>query len=84
MDLSTGEFITVSQAENSVFIWEVPNPLYFKIIGVEDPIYTSLRIYHIQIRFNYNLRRALNLTQSFPELPSLDDIDSSFWDDLFK
>nr|ARV90345.1 transactivating protein [Euphorbia yellow mosaic virus] len=23
-------------------------------------------------------------TQSFPELPSLDDIDSSFWDDLFK
>ncbi|UFT26571.1 transactivator protein [Desmodium yellow spot virus] len=23
-------------------------------------------------------------TQGLPELPSLDDIDSSFWDDLFK
>ncbi|CAP07291.1 REn [Euphorbia mosaic Peru virus] len=65
MDLSTGEFITVSQAENSVFIWEVPNPLYFKIIRVEDPIYTSVRIYHIQVRFNYNLRRALNLRKAF-------------------
>ncbi|QCG75874.1 replication enhancer protein [Tomato twisted leaf virus] len=65
MDSRTGENITVRQAESSVFIWEVPNPLYFKIQQVEDPIHTSLRIYHIQIRFNHNLRRALNLHKAF-------------------
>ncbi|AGI42766.1 REn [Vigna yellow mosaic virus] len=65
MDSRTGEFITVTQAENSVFIWEVPNPLYFKIYRIEDPIYTRTRIYHIQIRFNYNIRKALNLHKAF-------------------
>nr|AEY68346.1 replication enhancer protein [Squash yellow mild mottle virus] len=65
MDLRTWEDITVYQAENSGFIWEVPNPLYFKIYNVEDPLYTHTRIYHIQIRFNHNLRRALNLHKAY-------------------
>nr|AIR91838.1 Replication enhancer protein [Melon chlorotic mosaic virus] len=65
MDSRTGENITVYQAENSVFIWTVPNPLYFKIYHVEQPIYTRTRIYHIQIRFNHNLRKALDLHQAF-------------------
>ncbi|AAL79820.1 AC3 [Squash mild leaf curl virus] len=65
MDLRTGESITVYQAENSVFIWEVPNPLYFKITEVEDTVHSHMRIYHIQIRFNHNLRRALNLHKAF-------------------
>ncbi|AAQ21059.1 replication enhancer protein [Tomato chino La Paz virus - [Baja California Sur]] len=65
MDSRTGESITADQAENSVFIWEVPNPLYFTIIDVEDPIYTNTRIYHIQIRFNHNLRKALNLHKAY-------------------
>ncbi|AAD22942.1 replication enhancer protein [Bean calico mosaic virus] len=65
MDSRTGEFITAAQAENSVFIWEVPNPLYFKIYTIEDPMYTRTRIYHIQIRFNYNLRKSLNLHKAF-------------------
>nr|AIQ85868.1 AC3 [Squash leaf curl virus] len=65
MDLRTWDDITVHQAENSVFIWEVPNPLYFKMYNVEDPLYTRTRIYHIQIRFNHNLRRALNLHKAF-------------------
>nr|ASF23358.1 replication enhancer protein [Tomato mild yellow leaf curl Aragua virus] len=65
MDSLTGESITASQAENSVFIWEVPNPLYFKMCRVEDPMYTTSRVYHIQIRFNYNLRKALNLRKAF-------------------
>ncbi|UFT26563.1 replication enhancer protein [Desmodium mosaic virus] len=61
MDSRTGENITAAQAENSVFIWEVPNPLYFKIIDVENPRYTTSRVYHIQIRFNYNLKKTLGL-----------------------
>ncbi|AAA46320.1 15.6 kDa protein [Bean golden yellow mosaic virus-[Puerto Rico]] len=65
MDSRTGENITAHQAENSVFIWEVPNPLYFKIMRVEDPAYTRTRIYHIQIRFNHNLRKALDLHKAF-------------------
>ncbi|UFT26570.1 replication enhancer protein [Desmodium yellow spot virus] len=61
MDSRTGENITADQAENSVFIWEVPNPLYFKIINVEKPRYTRSTVYHIQVRFNYNLRKTLGL-----------------------
>nr|QWB14651.1 replication-enhancer protein [Tomato yellow spot virus] len=65
MDSRTGELITVPQAENGVYIWEISNPLYFKINLVEDLMYTTTRVYHIQIRFNHNLRRALDLHKAF-------------------
>ncbi|AFD62677.1 REn [Tomato rugose yellow leaf curl virus] len=65
MDSRTGELITAPQAESGVYIWEITNPLYFKITRVEDPLYTNNRIYHVQIRFNHNLRRALDLHKAF-------------------
>ncbi|AAO49271.1 AC3 protein [Cotton leaf crumple virus] len=65
MDSRTGEIITARQAENGVYIWEIINPLYFKIYGVEDLLYTRTRIYHVQIRFNHNLRRALHLHKAY-------------------
>nr|AST47743.1 replication enhancer protein [Tomato leaf curl purple vein virus] len=65
MDSRTGELITAPQAENGVFIWQLSNPLYFKITHVEDPLYANTRIYHIQIRFNHNLRRALDLHKAY-------------------
>nr|UBR90495.1 replication-enhancer protein [Cnidoscolus mosaic leaf deformation virus] len=65
MDTRTGEPITAPQAQSGVFIWEVPNPLYFKITNVEDLIYTRTRVYHVQIRFNHNLRKALDLHKCF-------------------
>nr|ALE32187.1 REn [Tomato yellow vein streak virus] len=65
MDSRTGEHITVPQAENGVFIWEITNPLYFRITNVEDPLYTTTRIYHVQIRFNHSLRKALDLHKAF-------------------
>nr|ABO41856.1 replication-enhancer protein [Tomato yellow vein streak virus] len=65
MDSRTAEPITVPQAENGVFIWEITNPLYFRITNVQDPPYTTTRIYHLQIRFNHNLRKALGLHKAF-------------------
>nr|AGH29751.1 replication-enhancer protein [Tomato common mosaic virus] len=65
MDSRTGERITVRQAENGVYIWELTNPLYFKMYQVEDIRYTRTRVYHVQIRFNHNLRRALGLHKAF-------------------
>ncbi|ABM60795.1 AC3 [Boerhavia yellow spot virus] len=65
MDSRTGESITARQAENSAFIWEVPNPLYFRMQKIEDLPYIDTRIYHVQIRFNHNLRRALHLHKAF-------------------
>ncbi|AFZ40230.1 REn [Tomato mottle wrinkle virus] len=65
MDSRTGEHITVHQAENGAFIWEIANPLYFKITNVEDHLYTTTRIYHLQIRFNHKLRKALDLHKAF-------------------
>ncbi|AGD98618.1 replication-enhancer protein [Sida yellow mosaic Alagoas virus] len=65
MDSRTGEYITAPQAENGVYIWEITNPLYFKITKVEDLVYTNTRIYHINIRFNHNLRKVLDLHKAF-------------------
>nr|UBR90489.1 replication-enhancer protein [Cnidoscolus mosaic leaf deformation virus]UBR90513.1 replication-enhancer protein [Cnidoscolus mosaic leaf deformation virus] len=65
MDTRTGEPITAPQAQSGVFIWEVPNPLYFKITNVEDLMYTRTRVYHVHIRFNHNLRKALDLHKCF-------------------
>ncbi|QPM65633.1 replication enhancer protein [Cotton mosaic virus] len=65
MDSRTGELITAPQAENGVFIWEITNPLYFKTYHVEDLQYTRTRIYYVQIRFNHNLRRALDLHKAY-------------------
>nr|ADU54607.1 replication enhancing protein [Abutilon mosaic virus] len=65
MDSRTGELITVHQAENGVYTWEIQNPLYFRIYKVEDPLYTRTRIYHVQIMFNHNLRRALHLHKAY-------------------
>nr|WOZ29899.1 Replication enhancer protein [Potato yellow mosaic virus] len=65
MDSRTGELITARQAENGVFIWEIENPLYFKINQVEDMQYTRTRIYSVQVRFNHNLRRALDLHKAY-------------------
>nr|AEY94441.1 replication enhancer protein [Pepper golden mosaic virus] len=61
MDSRTGESITARQAENFLFIWEVPNPLFFRIHRVEASLDTRTRIYHIEVRFNHNLRRSLAL-----------------------
>nr|AMW87001.1 replication enhancer [Sida golden yellow vein virus] len=65
MDSRTGELITARQAENGVYIWEIENPLYFKIYRVEELLYTMTRVYHIQIRFNHNLRKALGLHKAY-------------------
>ncbi|ADE43439.1 AC3 [Indian cassava mosaic virus] len=64
MDSRTGELITAAQAMSGVFIWEVTNPLYFKIIQHDNrPFGTTMDIITIQIRFNHNLRKALGLHQ---------------------
>nr|AOT83377.1 replication enhancer protein [Macroptilium common mosaic virus] len=65
MDSRTGELITARQAESGVYIWRITNPLYFKICNVEDPLHTTTRIYHIQIRFNHNLRNRLDLHKAY-------------------
>ncbi|ACJ03797.1 replication enhancer protein [Mesta yellow vein mosaic virus-[India:Barrackpore:Leaf Curl:2007]] len=66
MDLRTGEPITAAQAWSGAYIWEVPNPLYFKILSHEDRPYSSnMDIITVRIQFNYNLRRALGVHKCF-------------------
>nr|AGR84143.1 AC3 protein [Squash leaf curl China virus] len=61
-DSRTGEYITVDRAESGVYIWEVPNPLYFKIIKHDiRPCLEEHDIIKVQVMFNHNLRRALRL-----------------------
>nr|AFQ23205.1 replication enhancer protein [Tobacco curly shoot virus] len=66
MDSRTGELITAAQAENGVYIWEIQNPLYFKIIEHQNrPFLMKEDIITIRIQFNYNLRKALGVHKCF-------------------
>nr|UVT85093.1 AC3 [Tomato leaf curl Liwa virus] len=66
MDSRTGEPITAAQAENGVFIWEITNPLYFKITEHHNrPFLRNQDIITVQIRFNHNLRKALGIHKCF-------------------
>nr|AXN77461.1 replication enhancer protein [Tomato leaf curl Mahe virus]AXN77467.1 replication enhancer protein [Tomato leaf curl Mahe virus]AXN77473.1 replication enhancer protein [Tomato leaf curl Mahe virus] len=66
MDLRTGELITAAQAQSGVFIWEIQNPLYFKIINHDSRTFnTNHDIISIQIRFNHNLRKVLEIHKCF-------------------
>ncbi|CAY39390.1 AC3 protein [Malvastrum yellow vein Baoshan virus] len=66
MDLRTGEPITAAQAWSGAYIWDVPNPLYFKILNhVNRPFTMNMDIITIRIQFNYNLRRALGVHKCF-------------------
>nr|QHZ09988.1 replication enhancer protein [Cotton leaf curl Multan virus] len=66
MDSRTGEPITAAQAGNGAYIWEVPNPLYFKIIShVNRPFTMKLDILTIRIQFDYHPRKTLGLHRCF-------------------
>nr|QIH45510.1 replication enhancer protein [Synedrella leaf curl virus] len=66
MDSRTGELITAAQAENGVYIWEIQNPLYFKIIEHHNRQFLMKEdIITLQIQFNYNLRKALGVHKCF-------------------
>nr|CRI68599.1 Replication enhancer protein [Pepper huasteco yellow vein virus] len=65
MDLCTGVPITAFQALNGVFIWELQNPLYFKITLVETPMFTPCMVFHIHVKANHNMRRALGLHKAY-------------------
>ena len=80
MDFRTGELITVRQAENGVYIWEINNPLYFIVLDhLRRPFNQDHDIIKIQLRFNHNLRKAvgahkiyLNVTIRTTMTPSSD------------
>nr|AIP89766.1 replication enhancer [East African cassava mosaic Cameroon virus] len=66
MDSRTGEDIGALQWRNGAFIWEIPNPLYFTILNHDSmPFNMNHDIIDVQIRFNYNLRKALGMHKCF-------------------
>nr|CDW92213.1 replication enhancer protein [Tomato leaf curl Mali virus] len=66
MDLRTGEHITALQAQSGVFIWELNNPLYFRIIKhISRPFNRNYDMISVQIRFNHNLRKELGIHKCY-------------------
>nr|QIC19063.1 replication enhancer protein [Duranta leaf curl virus] len=66
MDSRTGESITAAQAMNGVYIWEVPNPLYFKISDHDQrPLNMNHDIIHVRVQFNHNIRKELGIHKCF-------------------
>nr|QPK91785.1 replication enhancer [Beet curly top virus] len=58
-DFRTEEPITLEQATKSTPTTSVPNPLYFKLLWFER--YGTIYQLKVQMRFNHNLRKSLNL-----------------------
>nr|AHB73976.1 AC3 [Tomato leaf curl Karnataka virus] len=66
MDSRTGELITAAQAENGVYIWEIQNPLYFKITEHHNrPCMMNQDIILVQVQFNHNLRKVVGIHKWF-------------------
>nr|AMD16400.1 replication enhancer [Beet curly top virus] len=65
-DFRTEEPITLQQATNSIPVDLVPNPLYLKLQEFfrTGPVYQL----KVQIRFNHNLRKYLNLHKCWIDL----------------
>nr|UPX95530.1 Ren protein [Sida leaf curl virus] len=66
MDSRTGEYITAAQATSGVYTWDMENPLYFKILDhLDRPFLRNHDIITVQVRFNHNLRKALEIHKCF-------------------
>lgn len=62
MDSRTELLITAPQAESGIYVWQINNPLYFKLEEHHEKTYSKhYDIITIQIQFNYNLRKALQI-----------------------
>nr|QQL11608.1 replication enhancer protein [Mungbean yellow mosaic India virus] len=66
MDFRTGEYITAAQLKSGVYIWEVQNPLSFKIMH-HSPILAGSRmmVTRLRIMFNHGLKKALGMHKCF-------------------
>nr|UVN12671.1 replication enhancer protein [Horsegram yellow mosaic virus] len=69
MDFRTGDNITAAQLRSGVYIWEVRNPLSFKILQ-HRPMGAGSRMIVTQIRlmFNHGLKKALQMHKCFLDL----------------
>nr|ASN77438.1 AC3 [Mungbean yellow mosaic India virus] len=69
MDFRTGESITAAQLRNGVYIWEVQNPLSFKIMH-RSPIQAGSRmiVTKLRIMFDHGLKKALGMHKCFLDL----------------
>nr|WDV40287.1 replication enhancer protein [Mungbean yellow mosaic India virus] len=69
MDFRTGEYITAAQLRSGVYIWEVQNPLSFRIMH-HRPIRAGSRmmVTKLRIMFNHRLKKALGMHKCFLDL----------------
>nr|QES95391.1 replication enhancer protein [Okra enation leaf curl virus] len=66
MGSRAGERVTAAPTMKGGFFWEVPNPLYFKILNPDNrPFPTNMDIITKRVQFNYNLWRALGVHKCF-------------------
>nr|APB54075.1 replication enhancer [Beet curly top virus] len=65
-DFRTELPITLEQATKSTPTTSVPNPLYFKLLWFER--YGTIYQLKVQMRFNHNLRKSLNLHKCWIDL----------------
>nr|QFR35836.1 C3 [Beet curly top virus] len=65
-DFRTELPITLEQATKSTPTTSVPNPLYFKLLWFER--FGTIYQLKVQMRFNHNLRKSLNLHKCWIDL----------------
>ncbi|AAM12386.1 transactivator protein Trap [Sida yellow mosaic virus] len=77
------ELITVPQAENGVYIWGDNKSPVFQDIPRRGPVVHDDQSVPRTDTVQPQPQESIGSPQGIPELPSLDDISDSFWNDLF-
>ncbi|AAZ29485.1 Trap [Bean golden yellow mosaic virus [HomesteadFL]] len=78
-----GEHHCASGREFRFYLGGTKSPLFQDHASGRSSIHTNKDIPHPS-QVQSQPQESTGSPQSIPELPSLDDIDSSFWDDIFK
>nr|ASF23359.1 transcriptional activator protein [Tomato mild yellow leaf curl Aragua virus] len=78
-----GEHHCVSGREFRFYLGGSKSPLFQDVPSRRPHVHNEQGLPHTN-PVQLQPQEGTESTQSIPELPSLDDISSSFWDDLFK
>ncbi|UMM45344.1 transcriptional activator protein [Galium leaf distortion virus] len=78
-----GEHHCVSSREWRFYLGGAKSPLFQDNQCRGPPVHNNQSVQHPDT-IQPQPSEVVESTQSVPELPNMDDVDSSFWDDIFK
>ncbi|QGV11345.1 replication enhancement protein [Parsley yellow leaf curl virus] len=79
-DSRTGEKLSAQVFNSGALIWDVPNPLYFKVLDHHSRAFNRDQdVIHLQMRFNHRLRKVLGLHKCFISIKVWTTLQPQTW-----